>query len=170
MADPALDATQLLRTLTRHGVRFVIIGGLAAVLHGAPYQTVDCDIVPEESPDNLTRLSAALRELDAQVWTRDGQRVRFDHNARSLQDARVWNLITTFGLLDITFQPAGTTGFVDLDRGAIVIDVEGVRFAVASLEDVVRSKQAAGRDKDERALPLLRRMLAEGMGLPMTVR
>ncbi|TMC51480.1 MAG: hypothetical protein E6J14_00015 [Chloroflexi bacterium] len=165
MAEPALDATRLLGTLERHGVRFLVIGGLAAVLHGAPYQTVDCNVTPEESDDNLARLSAALRELHARIWTGDDPGLEFQHDARSLRDARTWHLITGHGLLDISFQPAGTAGYPDLIKRAVFIEVDGVRFAVASLADVVHSKQAAGRDKDERVLPLLRRMLAEGIQL-----
>jgi hypothetical protein len=165
MAEPALEATQLLGTLARHRVRFVVIGGLAAVLHGAPYQTVDCDIVPEKSRDNLSRLSEALRELGARVATGTAPGLRFEHDGQSLVDAQTWNLITRHGLLDITFHPAGTGGYGDLAGRAIVIDVDGVRFAVAALADVVRSKEAAGREKDERALPVLRRMLAEEIEL-----
>jgi len=165
VTEPALDATRLLGTLERYGVRFVVIGGLASVLHGAPYQTVDCDVTPEESDANLARLSAALDELRARVWIGDDTGLEFQHDARSLKDARVWNLITSHGLLDISFEPAGTAGYPDLIKRAVFIEVDGVRFAVASLEDVVRSKQAAGRDKDERVLPLLRRMLAEGIQL-----
>jgi hypothetical protein len=163
VAEPALDATRLLAILQRHGVRFVVIGGLAAVLHGAPYQTVDCDITPEDTELNLTKLAAALRELDARLWTGGDERRRFEHDARSLRGASIWKLATTFGLLDITFEPAGTAGYRDLIKRAVVVEVDGVRFAVASLEEVVRSKEAAGREKDERVLPLLRRMLAEGI-------
>jgi len=165
VAEPALEATQLLGILSRHGVRFVVIGGLAAALHGAPYQTVDCDITPDVSSDNLSRLSAALRELRARVWTGTGSGLRFEHDGRSLRDGHVWNLVTKHGLLDLSFEPAGTGGYGDLAARAVTIDVEGVRFAVAALDDVVRCKQAAGREKDERVLPLLRRMLAEGINL-----
>jgi len=165
VAEPALDATRLLATLVQSGVRFVVIGGLAAVLHGAPYQTADCDIVPEQNQANLARLSEALRALGARIWTGAGDGLRFEHDGRSLRDARVWNLITDFGLLDISFEPAGLESYRDLEQRAVRIEVDGVRFAVAALEDVVRSKQAAGRDKDARSLPLLRRMLAEGIEL-----
>lgn len=163
MTDPALDASRLLETLTRHGVRFVVIGGLAAVLHGAPYQTVDCDITPESSDENLAQLSAALNELGARGWTGTGSGLAFEHDRRSLRDATTWNLITDRGLLDVTFEPSGTGGFDDLRQNAVIVEVEGIRFAVASLEDVIRSKEAAGRDKDRRVLPLLHRMLAEGI-------
>src|SRR5579859_361116 len=165
VAEPALDAASLLATLERRGVRFIVIGGLAAVLHGAPYQTVDCDITPEDSADNLGRLSAALDELHARIWTGQDGGFDFRHDARSLKDARIWNLITEYGLLDISFEPAGTRGYADLIKRAVVVEVDATSFAVASLEDVIRSKQAAGRDKDIRVLPLLRRMLAEGVQL-----
>ena len=165
MAEPALDASNLLATLERCGVRFIVIGGLAAVLHGAPYQTVDCDITPEESVDNLASLSAALDELHARIWIGENGALEFRHDARSLKDARVWNLVTEYGLLDISFEPAGTGGYADLIKRAVVVEVDSTSFAVASLEDVIRSKQAAGRDKDARVLPLLRRMLADGVQL-----
>ena len=135
------------------------------MLHGAPYQTVDCDITPEETVDNLTSLSAALDELHARIWIGEDGGLEFRHDARSLKDARVWNLVTKYGLLDIAFEPAGTGGYADLIKHAVVVEVDATSFAVASLEDVIRSKQAAGRDKDARVLPLLRRMLAEGVQL-----
>ncbi|MGH7687144.1 MAG: nucleotidyltransferase domain-containing protein [Candidatus Dormibacteria bacterium] len=114
MDEPALDASALLATLTRRGVRFVVIGGLAAVLHGAPYQTVDCDITPDVDDANLAQLSAALRDLGARVWTGHGEGVRFEHDARSLRESRIWNLVTDHGLLDIAFEPAGVGGYEDL--------------------------------------------------------
>lgn len=120
MAEPALDAASLLATLERCGVRFIVIGGLAAVLHGAPYQTVDCDITPEESADNLARLSAALDELHACIWIGQQGGLQLKHDARSLKDARIWNLITDYGLLDISFEPAGTGGYADLIKRAVV--------------------------------------------------
>lgn len=135
------------------------------MLHGAPYQTVDCDITPEDSADNLAHLSAARDELRARNWIEEDGAFEFKHDARSLKDVRTWNLVTEFGLLGISFEPAGTGGYVDLIKRAVVVEVDATRFAVASLADVIRSKQAAGRDKDERVLPLLRRMLAEGVQL-----
>lgn len=165
MDDPVFDPSSLLGTLSRNGVLFVVIGGVAAVLHGAPYQTVDCDITPERSAENLARLSAALRELDACVVAGDGVALRFEHDGRAPAATSVWNLQTKHGLLDVAFEPAGTTGYEDLRRNAVVIEVDGAHFPVASLEDVIRSKDTAGREKDRRVLPLLRRMLAEGIEL-----
>ena len=72
----------------------------------------------------------------------------------------VWNLRTPHGDLDIWFVPAGTRGYADLRRDAREISFRGMHIVVASLADVVRSKEATGRDKDRRALPVLREILA----------
>jgi len=151
----------ILEVLDRHGVRFVLIGGLAAILHGASHLTTDVDIVPYESKDNLTRLSAALRELDARIRVSgepDG--VPFDHSAESLARVRTWNLQTAKGDLDIAFEPSGTHGYDDLARDAVVMRVRGSDVPVASLADVIRSKEAAGRARDRAVLPGLRELLA----------
>jgi hypothetical protein len=75
----------------------------------------------------------------------------------------VWNLVTDHGRLDITFRPSGTTGFADLARDAVHLTILGVEVDVASLADVIRSKEAAGREKDRLALPVLRRVLEEDL-------
>ena len=62
-----LDLERLVEVLGRHGVAYVMIGGMAAVTHGSPFPTEDVDITPAPAPDNLERLSAALRELDARI-------------------------------------------------------------------------------------------------------
>ncbi len=71
------------------------------------------------------------------------------------------NLTTRFGDLDLSFAPAGTAGFDDLASHACVYDLDGLQVPVASLEDVIRSKAAANREKDRMALPTLRALLAE---------
>ena len=84
----------------------------------------------------------------------------FAHDAESLAAVQVWNLTTRYGDLDISFVPSGTGGFVDLDRSAEPVEFGGVVVRVASLADVIRSKQAANRPKDQRVLPTLRELLA----------
>ncbi len=74
--------------------------------------------------------------------------------------AEVWNLSTSFGGLDITFVPSGTQGYADLAERARAIDIGGLNVRVAALEDIVRSKSAAGREKDQVVLPTLRQLLA----------
>ena len=156
-----LDVGAILDVLTRHDVQFIVIGGFAALAQGSPLPTQDVDIVPATEPDNLSRLSAALKELDAKVRAIElDEPLPFDHDADSLAAARIWNLTTKYGDLDITLMPSGTQGYDDLKRDAIEIEVGGVRLRIASLADIVRSKEAAGRDKDRLALPVLRELLA----------
>ena len=157
-----LDLGALLGVLERHRVSYVLIGGMAAVAHGSPFPTEDVDITPEPGRSNLARLSAALSDLDARVRVeseRDG--LPFAPDAESLAAAMTWNLTTRFGDLDISFVPQGTAGYGDLRRDAHDTELLGVVVSVASLADVIRSKQAANRPKDQRVLPALRQLLSK---------
>lgn len=151
---------KIVAVLTRHGVACVYIGGFAAFIHGSPLPTDDVDIVPETSIENYRRLSAALDELDAKVRAMGVDPLPFSHDAHSLAAVRIWNLTTKYGNLDITAEPSGTQGYADLRRDSAATELAGVGIQLASLADIVRSKEAAGRDKDRRALPVLRELLA----------
>jgi hypothetical protein len=101
-----------------------------------------------------------LTELDARVRAVGVDPLSFSPDADSLAAAPMWSLTTKHGDLDITVQPTGTQGYDDLRRDAIDIEIRGVHVLLASLADIVRSKEAAGRDKDRRALPVLRELVA----------
>ncbi len=159
MAEP-FRGDAILEVLSRHRVEYVLIGGFAAVVHGSPLLTNDVDITPKAEHANLARLSDALRELDAKVRAGD-EEMPFRHDARSLGEVNVWNLTTRYGALDVTFTPSGTTGYSDLRRDAVEVVVRGTPVRLASLADIVRSKGAANRDKDRRALPVLRELLVQ---------
>ena len=152
----------IVAALLRRQVRFVVIGGFAARLQGSPLLTGDIDVTPETSTENLQRLSDALRDLDARVRQPDiPEGLPFSHDATSLAGSVFWNLTTRHGDMDISFVPAGTTGYADLASAALTISINGIDFPVASLADIVRSKDAADRPKDRRALPVLRELLAQ---------
>lgn len=160
------DPQRILGVLDDHRVRYVLVGGLAAALHGAEYVTTDVDITPDTSEENLERLAEALRELDARIRTADEPAgVPFEPEADLIARSQILNLTTDAGDLDLSVVPAGTEGYRDLRRNAVDIDIRGIRVPVAALADVVRSKEAAGRPKDEAVLPMLRRMLHEEKGL-----
>jgi hypothetical protein len=164
MASDDFDPVAMLGALTEAGVRFVLIGGMAAILHGDVGVTVDLDIAPEHEPENLERLAAALRGLDARIRTAGAPKgLAFDCSGaflRNLSSDSILNLTTRAGDLDLSFRPSGTSGYPDLRRDALEIEAErGLRILVASLADVIRSKEAAGREKDRLALPRLRRLL-----------
>jgi hypothetical protein len=157
-----LDPERLLTTLGRHKVRFVLIGALAARLQGFPRLTADADITPARDRANLERLAAALRELDARVYT-DAvpEGLPFDCSAPTLERADIWNLVTSAGRLDVAFRPSGTEGFEDLARRAVRFDLYGSEFGAAHLSDILRSKEAADRPQDRQDAAIIREMLKE---------
>lgn len=153
---------RILGVLVEHDVQLVLIGGLAAVAHGSPLLTEDVDVAPESSVPNLDRLGRALRALDARVRHPDvPEGLPLACDATSLAAAVSWHLTTPFGDLDISFTPAGTTGYPGLAAHAGRFSFRGVSIQLASLADIVRSKAAADRPKDRRALPVLRELLAQ---------
>lgn len=159
MSVPEYRPDRILAVLHEHGVRYVLIGGFAAVLHGSALPTYDVDIVPDPAPANLGALSAALRDLDARVRV-DGipGGLPFAHDAAALAQITVLTLVTRAGELDIALHPAGIGDFATWDRGAVGIAVLGIPTRLAALADVIASKQAADRDKDRIALPMLREL------------
>ena len=153
------DPERLLTTLSRLGVRYVLIGALAARLQGYPRLTADADITPARDTGNLERLASALRELEARIFTDNiPEGLSFDCSAAMLQRASVWNLATSAGRLDLAFVPSGTEGYEDLARGALSFEIGGQRLLVATLADIIRSKEATGRAKDRQDVLLLREL------------
>lgn len=153
------DPDEILRVLDRHGVEFVLIGGMAATLHGSDVVTLDLDVTPRSTTDNLARLAAALNDLDANLRVEgEAGGVEFDPHAELLERTQVLNLVTRAGDLDVVVTPAGSSGYDDLRRDALEIAISGVPILVASLADVIRSKEAANREKDRAVLPALKRL------------
>ena len=157
MPEPAVDARRMIETLARHGVLYVVVGGFAVELwEVAIPPTADVDITPAMSIENLERLAAALNELGAGL--RSGAEVidiPSGFTAQNIVDMRVLNLATDAGPLDLTVMPAGTDGYDDLARSASDLEYQGVVVPTASLRDVARSKEAAGRAKNIRTLPAI---------------
>ena len=158
--EPELNAAAIVEVLNRQQVRYVIIGAYAAIAQQAPIPaTRHIDLTPETDPENLARLSLALDELGARIRTEGVPGgLPFSHDAASLAAAEVWNLICPDGEFDISFHPSGfAEGYDRLAVNAHRLRVGEVDVVVADLADVIRSKEAAGRPKDLRVLPLLYR-------------
>ncbi|MDO8501612.1 MAG: hypothetical protein Q7S20_07190 [Gemmatimonadaceae bacterium] len=154
-----LNPARIIGTLDKHNVRFVLIGALAARLHGFPRLTADADITPANDRPNVEKLASALRELHAKVYTEAiPEGLEFDCSAAMLSRAAMWNLVTSAGRIDIAFKPAGTEGYEDLALNAEKFEAYGVVFLAASLKDIIRSKEAAGRPKDREDVAILRAM------------
>ena len=154
------DPEKLLTTLARHDVRYVLIGAVAARLQGFPRTTADADITPATDADNLEHLAAALRELEACVYTESiPEGLPFDCTPATLRRALMWNLVTRAGRLDLAVRPSGTEGYDDLVRSAVAFDVFGIALNAASLDDIIRSKVAAGRPQDRQDVIVMREMI-----------
>lgn len=157
------DPGELLRVLQARAVDYIVIGGQAALARGAPILTRDLDITPAPDAENLERLAEALHDVDARLRTSsDTDGIPLPVDRAMLKTATSWTLTTRVGELDVMFTPAGTGGYGDLKRDADLLDLgDGLVVLVASLRDVIRSKEAAGREKDIAQLPILRRTLEE---------
>ena len=143
----SFDPLRLLETLDRHGVRFVVVGGIAGRLLGSPSVTRDLDICYARDRSNLAALADALAEVHAQLrGVEPGLPSRLD--APTLRAGDSFTFTTDAGDLDILGTPAGTDGYADLARTAIRTDLGGLDVLVASVEDLIRMKREAGRPKD----------------------
>ncbi|HKX74207.1 MAG TPA: hypothetical protein VJR05_02360 [Acidimicrobiia bacterium] len=159
-----LDPGCIFRVLSEHQVDYVLVGGLAGVVHGSPSMTNDADIVPRRSPENLAKLAAALRDLEARLRAVDEpDGVAFDPHPVLLESMARLNMTTRCGDLDLTFAPAALSDYEALVAGSIEFELAGCRVKVAALSDIIRSKEAANRPKDLITLPILR-ALAEEIG------
>jgi hypothetical protein len=162
---PRFQPEEMIRVLERHRVEYVLIGGLAATLHGSPLRTGDADICPARGRENLERLAAALVDMGARISAPDAPAgLPFACDAEFLRGVALLNLITKYGDLDISFEPAGTSGYTELRAKSVEYDLEGLIVPVAALSDIIRSKEAAGRAKDRAALPTLRALLEQARG------
>jgi hypothetical protein len=157
-----LDPECLFRVLAEHEVEYVLVGGLAGVLHGSPAMTNDADIVPSKDDDNLEHLADALRALDARLRVPDPpEGIPFDPHPALLRTMLMLNMTTRCGDLDLTFSPAALDDYDALRAASIVFELAGVRVHVAALADIIRSKETAGRAKDHATLPILRALQQE---------
>lgn len=160
------DPLEIVQAFNRLGVEYVVIGGYAGELHAAAVPpTRDIDFTPRVTPENLGRLSQALTDLGARIRTEGvPEGLPFSHDAASLAGVGIWNLTCEFGEFDISFMPSGTDGYEDLVRTALRVEVRGEQMPVASLADIIRSKEAAARPKDFTALPALQERLIAQQG------
>ena len=160
MVRPTVDYVAILKTLRSHGVDFIVVGGVCAVLHGAPLATFDLDVVHSREPHNLARLMAALEELDAH-YRFAGRRDKRPGPSH-LASAGHQLLMTRFGPLDLL----GTIGqghdYGQLLHETVELEIGGgLKVRVLSLERLVKTKEETGQEKDKAVLPVLRRLLEE---------
>jgi predicted nucleotidyltransferase len=153
------DFLEILKVLSRHKVEFIIVGGVCAVLHGAPVTTFDLDLVHSRSPENLNRLMSALEDLEAYYRGREDQplKPRLSH----LSSPGHQLLMTKAGPLDIL----GTIGkghdYTGLLKHTTEQEVGGLRLRLLDLHALIRIKKETITDKDKATIPILERTLEE---------
>ncbi|MDO8213921.1 hypothetical protein [Conexibacter sp. CPCC 206217] len=158
--------TFILGLLTAHGVDFVVIGGVAAVLHGSPRNTQDLDICFARDEANLTMLGRALIELKARL-RRVEDDVPFVPDAATLKRIQSLTMVTIAGDFDILASPDGAPPYERLRRNAERFDLGAFAVLVASIDDLLAMKRAAGREKDLAdigELTAIARLRARGVG------
>jgi hypothetical protein len=147
--QPTYAPVDALEALVVRGVRFVVIGGFASQLRGSPSLTGDTDVCYARDPENLERLAWALRDLKASLRGAP-KNVPFRLDARTLGAGDQFTFDTTAGPLDVLGHPSGIPGgYEELDRAADEMEIApGLSVKVASIDDLIRMKRAAGRPKD----------------------
>jgi predicted nucleotidyltransferase len=162
---PELDIRGILAELTREGVEFLVIGGVAVGFHGYVRATKDVDIVPAADPENLERLARVLRGLEAQI---EGAEEFEDGELLDPLDPEVlglggnWVLRTRLGRFDVMQWIGEDALWEKLSPAAIEADIDGLPIKVVSYEDLVALKEIAGRPEDLTDLQRLRQARGEG--------
>lgn len=160
MTRPKPDFVAICRTLTQNQVDFIVVGGVCAVLQGAPISTFDLDLVHSREPANVDRLMAALEALDA-CYRVPGREDRKPERSHLLSPGHQL-LMTRSGPLDLLGEIGSGRGYAELLPKATELEVGGgLRVHVLNLATLIEVKEEAARDKDKAVLAILRRTLEE---------
>jgi len=165
-----LDRDRIIECLGRFGVDYLLVGGIGAQLHGAARPTLDFDSLPSTSKENLGRLAEAMRELNARLRVEglSDEEARalplpLDADSLARMDISTWR--TDAGDFDvltaIPTRGGGRASYDQLAGRAERVQVGSVVVWVASLEDIIESKEWADRPKDREALVELRELRAK---------
>lgn len=146
MADPRLDPERIFAALDAHKVEYVVIGGIAVQVYGHVRMTNDVDLIPSPTPQNLERLAVALQDLEARVLNAGSEHLAID--ARMLPRATLWQLSTRHGDIDVLHDAPGAAPFPQLRERALLIKLGDHPIPIASRDDLIKMKRAAGRPVD----------------------
>ncbi len=144
--DGPLDAGRILHALAEHAVEYVIVGGIAVQTHGHVRTTIDIDIFPRPERSNMTRLADALNALDARILNPGLEDSAID--AALLPRATLWQFNTRHGAIDVLHEAPGAPPYDELRSRALVLELDGMKIAVAGLDDLISMKRASGRPVD----------------------
>lgn len=144
----APDARALLEPLVRHGVDFVIVGGIAGGAHGSSYPTYDLDVAYDRDRGNLARLVAALGEIGVSLRGAPAD-LPFQLDVQTLANGANFTFTTPHGDFDVLADVGGIRSYDELRSGAETREVFGVEVRIASIDHLIAMKRAANRTKDK---------------------
>lgn len=157
------DFAALLRVLAEHEVRFILVGGAAAVAHGSARLTQDLDVVYARDRENLSRIVAALS--GSRPYPRGAPPgLPFQWDERTLANGLNFTLQTEFGAIDLLGEIVGGGGYDELLPRSIEITAFGARCRLLDLEKLIEVKRAAGRPKDYEVIAELEAILSRTSG------
>lgn len=146
------------KALAERGIRFVVIGGLAARAHGSHRITEDLDICYDDAPDNVRRLARTLAAWNAYLRGVEPG-LPFVMDERTFRTTPVMTLITDHGAIDVMDVVAGVGRYADVLRRSVEVPYEGTPLRVLDLPALIAAKRATGRPKDREQLPELEALL-----------
>jgi predicted nucleotidyltransferase len=149
----------IIRALSGGGIEFILVGGLAAAVAGAPIDTLDVDVVHSRTTDNIQRLLGVLDSLDAILRVQPARRLK--PNASHLAGTGDINLQTRYGPFDVLCTIGNDLGYEELLPHSYETEIRGMRIRVLDLETLIAVKESVGGEKDRAVLPILRRTLEE---------
>lgn len=156
----AVDCETVLHTLTDHEVKFILIGGMAAIIHGSPRLTEDVDVVYARDGENIRRLVEALRPLSP--YLRGAPRgLPFTWDERTVRMGLNFTLDTSLGDVDLLGEVTGGGTYEQLAPYSAEASAFGRRFLCVGLERLIQLKRASGRAKDLLVLAELQTLLEE---------
>lgn len=141
------DLRALLTPLVRHGVDFVLIGGMAGISHGSSYPSYDVDVVYARGRDNIARLVEALREIGVRLRGAP-EDLPFVPDARTIENGSNFTFATPYGDFDILGHADGMPAYAALRAEASMRELLGLDIRVASIDHLIAMKRAANRPKD----------------------
>jgi hypothetical protein len=142
------DLRALLTPLARHGVDFVLVGGMAGISHGSNYPSYDLDVVYARDRDNVARLVEALREIGVRLRGAPAD-LPFLLDAKTIENGSNFTFVTPHGDFDILGHADGMPGYDELRTEAPMREILGLEVRVASIDHLIAMKRAANRPKDK---------------------
>jgi predicted nucleotidyltransferase len=155
-----IDLERALQELHRGGVEFIVVGGVAATIHGSARVTQDLDIVYARTPENVARLAASLAP-HAPYLRGAPPGLPFRWDAETIRRGLNFTLTTALGDVDLLGEIVGGGGYADLLPHSQIVTVSGLDYRCLSLPRLIHVKRAAGRPKDLEAIAELEALREE---------